>query len=282
MLSSPHAPIVDVLSVKEGDHVKHGELLATFAGRGELEAAYVAAKAQAEVANKQLDQLKAGAKTSDLAAQDAEIGRLTANLKDAQNELKRAEALAATNDVTASEVDSRRTAVQMAHQAVDEATDRRESMKVASPADISVAEAEVQVANANAQRAQKEYEMSAIYAPADGDVLKVHSHAGEEVGAEGLLDLGGTDNMTVVAEVYETDIGRVKVGEHATVTGDMLKSPLTGSVERIDQNVRKAAVLPGDTSSYSDNRIVEVRVRLDQREPAANLIDGKVTVVLQP
>ena len=88
--------------------------------------------------------------------------------------------------------------------------------------------------------------------------------------------------MFVLAEVYETDIGRVRVGQRATISGDPLGTTiLTGVVERIAHNVKDAAVMPGDTVSFSDKRIVETLIRLDQNEPACNLIGGRVIVVIQ-
>lgn len=94
--------------------------------------------------------------------------------------------------------------------------------------------------------------------------------------------LGNTGQMVVVAEVYETDVPRVHVGQHATITGDILHGAVTGVVERIDHIVKSAAVLPGDTASFSDNRIVEARIRVDQSDAVAGLINGKVNVVMEP
>jgi hypothetical protein len=52
-------------------------------------------------------------------------------------------------------------------------------------------------------------------------------------------------------------------------------------VERIEHTVKAAAVMPGDTVTFADKRVVETVIRLDRNEPAANLIDGKVTVVIR-
>ena len=52
-------------------------------------------------------------------------------------------------------------------------------------------------------------EMSVVRSPTRAQVLKIHSQPGERVGAEGVMELGETDKMSVVAEVYETDIARV-------------------------------------------------------------------------
>jgi HlyD family secretion protein len=53
-------------------------------------------------------------------------------------------------------------------------------------------------------------------------------------------------------------------------------------VERVGMKVTSASVLPGDPAAFADNRVVEVKIGLDQSEPVAGLIDGKVSVVIRP
>jgi HlyD family secretion protein len=282
VLSSPHFPVVEQLSVKAGDHLHRGDLIATFVGRQQLAAAYAEAKAQAEVARRRLEQAKGGAKKSDLAAEQAEVARLEAALANAKNELARFEALHKSGDVTASDLDTHRTAAEAAQDAVDAASQRLESMKSAGPNEIRIAEAQVQQADADEQRALNDYQVTAVYAPSDGEVLRIFAEPGEQVANDGIIELGNTGQMVVVAEIYETDVPRVHVGQHATITGDILHGALTGVVERIDHIVKSAAVLPGDTASFSDNRIVEARIRVNETNAVAGLINGKVNVVMEP
>ena len=278
-----HPARVESLKVREGDDVRRGQALAVFVGRANLEASLAQARAQIEKARRRVEQVKAGVRKPDLAAQQAEISRLEAEEQHARTELRRYEALRATDDVTVAEVEARRNAVQVGELAVEAARHRLESMQEVPVTDVRVAEADLAEAEANEQRARRDFEVSTIYAPADGRVLRINAREGEAVGQSGLLDIARTKSMFVVAEVYETDIARVHVGEHATISGDLLGGAvLTGAVERIAHNVKEAAVMPGDTVSFSDNRTVETTIRLDQNEPAANLIGGKVTVVIQP
>jgi HlyD family secretion protein len=276
-----HAPRVESLKVREGEDVRRGQALAVFVGRANLEASLAQARAQTDKARRRVEQVKAGASKPDVAAQQAEIGRLEAEAQHARTELRRYEALRATDDVTVAEVEARRNAVQVADFAVEAARHRLEGMQKAPDADIRVAEADLAAAEANEGRAHRDFEVSTIYAPADGRVLRINAREGEEVGLGGLLDIARTGHMFVMAEVYETDISRVRVGQHVTISGDLLGSTtLTGVVERIAHNVKDAAVMPGDTVSFSDKRVVETLIRLDRNEPAANLIGGRVIVVI--
>lgn len=277
-----HAPRVEKLNVQEGDDVHRGQALAVFVGRANLEASLKQAHAQTAKARLTVEKVKAGMRKQDLAAQQAEVGRLEAEAQHARNELRRYEALRATDDVTASQVEAQRTAVQVSEFAAEAARHRLESMQLVTNNDIEQAEADLAAAEASEQRARQEFEVSTLYAPADGKILHINARVGEDVGMSGLLDMAPKGPMYVMAEVYETDIDRVRVGQHARISGDALGSTvLTGVVERIANNVKDANVLPGDTVSFSDRRVVETLIRLDRNEPAANLIGGRVIVVIQ-
>jgi len=282
VLNPPHPPVVESLKVKQGDYIHRGDLIATFVGRAQLAAAVERAKSEENVARMRLNQLKAGAKEQDIQAQQAEIARLQASLDNANKELKRIEALRATGDATASEVDAGRTQVEVLRHSVDEAQFHLESLKNVPAHEIDVAEAELAESEATERQARSDYDQTTLYSPSDGEVLRVNSHAGEEVGTAGIIELGRTERMVVVAEVYESDINRVHLGERATISGDLLTEPLDGKVIRIGHTVKESAVLPGDTAAFSDNRIIEARILLDRGAAVAGLINGKVTVVFQP
>jgi HlyD family secretion protein len=279
---SGQPPVVQSLKVKVGEQVRRGDLLAVLAGQRQLEAALEQAQARTLVARRRLEQVKAGPKQPDLAAQQADITLRQARLQNAQSELQRYEALHRTDDVTASELDARRTAVSVIQSELEQSTHRLESLKEVSDGDLHIAEAQLQAAIADEQRSRREYELSSVYAPADGEILKIDAHPGEEAGTKGILEMGHTRQMYVVAEVYETDIVRVHTGQRATISGDLLAAPLSGTVEQIDRAVKAPSVVTGDPTSFSDNRIVEARIRLDQSQAVAELIDGRVNVVIQP
>ena len=94
---------------------------------------------------------------------------------------------------------------------------------------------------------------------------------GELVGAEGVLELGRVQQMYAIAEVYETDIRNVKVGQKARVTSDALAQPITGTVTRIRPKVQKLDEIGTDPAARKDARIIEVEVKLDDSAAAAAL-----------
>ncbi|MCZ8291439.1 HlyD family efflux transporter periplasmic adaptor subunit, partial [Microcystis sp. LE19-59.1C] len=85
------------------------------------------------------------------------------------------------------------------------------------PVDLQIAQDEVMTAKANVERAQAELELSYVRAPHAGIILKINTFPGELVKNEGILELGNIQKMYVTAEVYETDISRVKLGQSVTI-----------------------------------------------------------------
>jgi HlyD family secretion protein len=128
------------------------------------------------------------------------------------------------------------------------------------PVDVRVAQADLEVSQAAAIRAKVNLDLAYIRAPKDGQILKVHSWPGEIIGDKGVVELGQTQQMYVTAQVYETDVVRIKVGHNA-----IIKSPvgdLRGTVDEIGLQVGRKDILGTDPVADVDARVVEVKIRL--------------------
>ena len=129
--------------------------------------------------------------------------------------------------------------------------------------DVAAAQAQVNQSIAAVQQAQKQLDQATVRAPQDGTVLEIHTRPGELISTEGIVELGQTQQMTAVLEVYETDIGKVKVGQSTKLFADSLPDGFSGEVEEVGVQVKRQNVVNADTSANIDARVVEVRVRLD-------------------
>ena len=138
------------------------------------------------------------------------------------------------------------------------------------------------VARANRSRAEAELALSQVRAPIEGQILKIHAREGERVGPEGVVEIGETASMYAVAEVYETDVGRVRTGQRATITSPAFAAPLGGAVERIGLRIGRQDVLRTDPVADADARVVEVEIRLDDSAAAAHLTNLRVDVQFEP
>jgi HlyD family secretion protein len=136
------------------------------------------------------------------------------------------------------------------------------------------------VAAAQLHQAQAELALTTIHSPIAGRVLKVDAREGERVGPEGIAELGKTGRMCAIAEIYETDVRYLHIGDRATITSPALNSPLTGTIDRIGYKVGKQDVLATDPAARTDARVIEVRIRLNDSRAAANLTFLQVNVVI--
>ena len=68
--------------------------------------------------------------------------------------------------------------------------------------------------------------------------------------------MGQTSQMYVVAEVYETDISRVILGQKATIISPSFQGKLTGVVDNIGLQILKRDVLDTDPTADVDARVV--------------------------
>ncbi len=123
---------------------------------------------------------------------------------------------------------------------------------------VGVESAEAQVKTAEAQ-----LELTIIRAPIAGEILKVFTYPGERIGNDPILRMGDTADMHVIAEVYETDVAAVRVGQRAVITSPALPQPVDGVVEEVGALIFKNNVLNLDPRAPQDTRVVEVRVKLD-------------------
>ncbi len=178
------------------------------------------------------------------------------------------------------QLDSARSELEAIAKRFEQAEQQVVSVSEVRPEDVRRAEAGIQSALANLARAKAELDQAAVLAPIEGQVLEIHTSNGEAVGDDGILDLARTDRMTVVAEIYETDIRDVKVGQLAKVTSPALATSLQGRVAQVGLKIDKKDVLDTDPAADTDARVVEVTVLLENSTPVANLTNLQVNVAI--
>jgi len=249
--------VIRELMVDEGDDVVEGQLMAVSDLVDLLKAAVQESEANLELARRQ----------AETATSQADSTCVLADVR--EREAARRESWRETNIASAEEAEKAR----------GDATSTKAACTAARTATVAE-QAKIILAEARLRRALADLGQAHIRAPMPGRVLKVLSRPGELVTLRGAFELGRVDRMFAVAEVYETDIRRVAVGQAATVTSAALERPLTGVVERIRRKVEKQDELGTDPAARKDARIVEVEILLDDPEPAAALTNLQVTVVI--
>jgi len=311
---------IEQLLVKEGDRVKTGQAIAILDNRDKLQAALEEAQEQVNVAQAKLAQIQAGAKQGEIAAQQATIARLDAQrqgdinaqtatvdriqaeVQNAATEYQRYENLYRDGAISASQRDNKQLTLKTAQKNLEEAQAMlRRTQTTSLPqlgeakanleriaevrtVDVKAAQAEINRANAAVKQAKANLEQTLVKSPQNGTVLKINSRAGEVVGNSGIVEIGETSPMYAVAEVYQSDISLVKVGQSVRVTSDALPSELQGKVESMGDQVKRQAIVNTDPSTNIDARIIEVHVRLDQAssQKVSKFTNLQVKVVIEP
>jgi HlyD family secretion protein len=360
------------LLVKEGDQVEAGQIIAILDSRDRLQAELDKAKEDVRVNQASLAQVKAGAKSGDLAAQSAQISRLQAQLQgdeaaqianiqrlqaqwqgeqaaaeatlsrlkaqwegeriaqtatigkieaeltNAEAEYQRYQQLYSTGAISQSLFDEKRLKVETSrqqlaeaaanldrinrtftqqiaeaevnldrinrtytqqiaeaevilerikstgNQQVSQARSQLDSLAEVRPVDVQLAQTEVDRAMAAVKQAEVNLDQAYVRSPQNGIVMDIHTRPGEVIANEGIVEIGQTQQMYAIAEVYQSDIQKIKVGQTANVTSEALPEMLTGTVEQIDRKVQRQNVINTDPSENIDARVIEVRVRLDE------------------
>ncbi|OBQ17079.1 ABC exporter membrane fusion protein [Anabaena sp. AL93] len=238
----------------------------------------------------------------DRIAQTATINKLTAELKNAESEYKRYEKLFSEGAISNSVIDGKRLNVETAKQTLSEsqailnrinttankqlaeakvalnrinATSNKQinesqgklnSIAEVRPVDVQLAQTEIESAIANLNRAKTELEAAYIRAPMTGQIIKIHTRVGEKIGDEGIADFAQTNAMMAVAEVYQTDISKIKLGQKAIITSQGFTGELQGTVQQIGLQVKRQNIFGDQPGENLDSRIVEVKILLNPED----------------
>jgi len=133
-------------------------------------------------------------------------------------------------------------------------------------AELERARAAAETADAGVARARAQLAQSEVRAPSAGTVLHVGARPGEAVGPQGLVILGDLTELIVRAEIYIDDVRKVKAGQKATLESDAFEGKLEGVVESVGRLVNPQGLFSNDPLAYTDQRVVEARIRLTNTE----------------
>mgnify|MGYP003338843098 FL=1 len=165
-------------------------------------------------------------------------------------------------------------------QQISEARSTLNKIAEVRPVDVRVAQMEIDSARLAVQKAQTELNQAYIKAPIGGQIIRIHSRPGEKISDQGIADLADTEQMEVIAEVYQSDISKIKEGQKAIITGDSFIGEVKGKVRLIRSEINQQKVFSNQPGENLDQRIVEVKISLDKKynNKIANLINSQVTI----
>ena len=256
---------------------------------------------QAQVYNvESLERKLAGSKL----AQDQNVNSKRSTMLEARTEAKRYDSLYANGGASQLERDRYRTRAQTTEADLAQAIETRagtlaslsseiasekqklEQIKEVRPVDVATSESELRKAIASRDRAKQELAFATVQAPQEGRILKVVVQPGDKVGDSGILEMADTSRMVVTAEVYQSDVKGVRLGQGATVTADGFEGSARANVYQILPQVQRQSIFAGEAGENQDQRVFQVRLRIDPTDLKQRQIGGastlQVNVVFDP
>lgn len=245
-----------------------------------------------------------------IATQESTISRSRSEVHHARTEFKRFSQLYRERAISSSELDRKRLTLNTAQAQLDEAIAKQRQNQHAfnaqvqearatlnriaevRPVDVRVAETEVETAISALDRAETELEQAYVRAPKAGAILKIHTRVGEKIATAtgdktaaslGIADLAQTSYMNVVAEVYQSDIHKVRTGQVVIITGQAVMGKLRGTVSEIGMQISRQNVFSNQPGENLDRRVIEVKIQLGAKDSqhVTNLTNLQVQTEIQ-
>ncbi|MGA2569797.1 MAG: efflux RND transporter periplasmic adaptor subunit [Terracidiphilus sp.] len=261
------------LPIEEGQEVQQGALLAR------LEDADYQQRVR-------VDEASVGVRQSNLAltlagTREQEIKALEQNLQDAKADLEqkridadRAQKLFAKDEATAQERDLTATALKRSQAAYAALQQRyNEAVEGSRKEDIAIAQANLKQAQTNLGLSQVNLGYTVLRSPYAGVITVRETELGEVVSpGTPIVTLADLDHVWLRAYVAETDLGRIRWGQDATITTDTYSGKqYHGRISFISPS---AEFTPKSVQTTAERVTLVYRIKIDVDNPNHELKPG--------
>ena len=252
LMGQPGETVAQVMA-KQGDVVRQGQPLAIFAGKPLLESELALAKLGLREAQE--------VQVKSLLVQENQVKVAKAELELAQKSFANMDRIGA-DAFSVMQVDQRKNQVHTAEVKLNTATLEMERFKQESAIRLSRAQEQVKLS-------QEKLALATLRAPADGTILEINKSIGEACGGAPFMLLADLSVMYVTADIFEADLPRLKHGMEASITGKALGKTVRGRIETIGRLINP------------QSKVAKVMIRLDEAEPASQLLNSEVNVSIK-
>ena len=296
---------VNKILVNVGDFVKANQIIAILQGKERAEQQLQDALANVAIKRAQLLKIEQGdVKQAEIAAQQATISQLQTRIKyetklkqatvaeaeaairNAKVKFQRNFALVKQGAISKSEVDNTQEEYEKAQAILNQSKADLKNTKFTlkaqidvekanlqkllevRPIDVKIAKAELEQALIQVEQRKAELDDSQVRVPIAGQILRINTRVGEQVNTQqGIAELGQTKQMYVIAEVNETDIARISLGQNVIINSEYggFKSEIKGIVDQIGLQIGKTRLEQDQNNPKNDinSRVVEVKIRVN-------------------
>src|ERR1700720_4149261 len=259
--------LLKAVYVKEGQFVKRETLLGEIAC-DDLRAGLQTAMAEADSTRQARTRILRGARDEERRIATEKTAAARATFEEARSRQDMQRALYQKEEVSRASYEQAVRDLGVADANLRAAV-RTEELLAAPPLqeDKARADAEVLAAEGRARTVQERIGKCSILAPIDGTILRVYARRGESfstVTPRPLFSLADTSSRHIKAEIDESDVDKVSVGQQVVIQADALDGKrLNGSVVRISAMMGRESISTGDPSNKSDRDILEAVIGLE-------------------
>ncbi len=258
---------LQAINVSEGDWVQAGQSLATLSSTA-------GARSRLQLAETDLATTRLST-ARDLEIAQAQVATSELELKYAANRYDRIMAAGNSEFISPDQIETRTLGKQQAELKVAQV--KQDLVRAQTDARHSLQAAENAVEASRSALAAAE-----VQAPIAARVLKIRGRVGAQLnGRSELMKLGDTRGMDVVAEVYESEVLKVKTGQKAVISSAALPAKLTGVVTGVSPIAFRNTIESMDPNASTQARVVEVTIRMDAVEPLDRLVFLQVDVAIE-
>jgi HlyD family secretion protein len=289
------------LLVKEGDRVQQGQIIG-YMDNSNLRGQLMQAKGELAAAQANLQKVLAGNRPQEIAQTQARLRNAQATLNRAEDELQRNQQIYESGAIALQTLIQKRTERDNAQAQVLEAQEALNlSLAGSRQEDIDAAQAQVMKAQGNLQNTQTKLDDTIIRVPFSGVINKKYADPGDFVTprtassevssatSSSILSLAA--NNQVVADVAESNIAQIKLGQKVTFSADAYPGKtFVGKVTQIavestvKQNVTSfevKAVIASDSENLLRSGM-NVNVQFQAGKLRNALVVPTVAIVRQP
>jgi len=271
------------MTVEEGSVVRKGDLLAKIESR-ELQAKLKEAEAALSGAKAKLQEVVSGSRQEEIRAAAAELSSAIASAEFERGNLPRYRNLYNKGIIAKEGLDEKEMQRKTAEERVKKASENLLLLeKGPKPETVKLYTDAVVQADASAEYFRRLVEKASITAPISGKVVRKYVNRGEMVNKDFqplILAVADIEKIRINAEVDETDIGKIKLGDPAEVSCYAYPGRVfRGVVQEIADYAGARKVKPNNPVRNLDMKIIQVKIALTDKTPLKTgmTVDVKIT-----
>jgi HlyD family secretion protein len=264
--------VVD-LPVEEGQRVEPGALLARLDDADYRQKVRIG-EATVHVRESNLALMLAGTREQEVSALEQTMINAQADLEEKKLEYDRAQRLFSKDELSTQDRDLANTALKRAEATFRAAQQRyNEAVEGSRKEDIAIARANLGQADADLGLSRVNLDYTTLHAPSAGVITVREAELGEVViPGTPVVSLADLDHIWLRAYIAETDLGRIRWGQEATITTDTYPGKqYRGHISFISSS---AEFTPKSVQTYKERVTLVYRIKIDIENPNFELKPG--------